>query len=38
MKIREGNSSFGNIVYTFDGKRIREGKSSFGDIVYTLEY
>ena len=36
-KIRKGNSSWGDVVFTIDGDKIREGNSSWGDVVFTLE-
>ncbi len=37
MKIRRGNSSWGDIVYTIDGNKIRAGSASWGDIVFTID-
>jgi len=37
MRIREGGSSWGTVVFTVDGDKIRQGDSSWGTVVYTID-
>ena len=37
MLIREGQTSFGDIMFNFDGKYFRRGSTSYGDIVANLD-
>lgn len=34
--IREGSSSYGKVLYNFDGEYVREGSSSYGTIIYNI--
>ena len=36
-KVREGQTSFGNIIYTKDNNRIRIGQTSYGRVKYTID-
>ena len=36
-KVRQGDSTWGSIVYTIDGNKIRRGDSSWGTVIYTLD-
>ena len=37
VRIRKGNNSWGDVVYTIDGDKIRAGNHSWGDVVYTID-
>ena len=36
-KVREGQTSFGKIIYTKDNNRIRIGQTSYGKVKYTID-
>lgn len=37
MKVRQGNSSYGDVILTMDGNKVRRGNSSYGDVIMTLD-
>ena len=37
QNIREGKSSYGTVLYNFDGKYLRQGKSSYGTVLYNFD-
>ena len=36
-QIRRGNSTFGDVILTIDGKKVRAGNSMFGPVLMTFE-
>ena len=37
QNIRKGSSSFGTVLYNFDGENLRKGSSSFGTVLYNFD-
>lgn len=35
--IRVGSSSYGDVLYNWDGTNIRQGSSSYGDVIYNYD-
>jgi hypothetical protein len=31
--VRKGSSSYGDVLYNWDGKNLRQGSSSYGDVI-----
>ena len=36
LLIRQGNGTWGDVVYTIDGNKIRRGNGTWGDVIYTI--
>ena len=36
QNIRQGSSSYGTILYNYDGKNLRQGSSSYGTILFNI--
>ena len=34
--IRQGSSSYGTILYNYDGKNLRQGSSSYGTVLFNI--
>ena len=34
---RKGSSSYGDVLYNWDGTNIRQGSSSYGDVIYNYD-
>ena len=35
--IRKGSSSYGSVLYNYDGENIRKGSSSYGSVLYNTD-
>ncbi len=35
--LRKGYSSYGDVLYNWDGQNMRKGSGSYGDIFYTTD-
>ena len=37
QNIRKGSTSYGTILYNFDGKNLRQGSTSYGTILFNVD-
>ena len=37
QNVREGSTSYGTILYNFDGKNLRQGSTSYGTILFNVD-
>ena len=35
--VRQGKSSYGTVLYNYDGQYLRQGKSSYGTVLFNVD-
>jgi hypothetical protein len=35
--IRQGSSSYSDVIFNYDGKNVRRGSSSYNDVIYNTD-